>query len=119
MRFYEFYQDELYYYLVTEFCEGSDLLTKMQKLKALSESKAAKIMRQVLSAMVLCHSKNIIHRDLKPENILFDGSSIESTVKIIDFGRSKILKHHQKIIEVAGSVFIKWRLIVIALLYGT
>jgi len=54
--------------------------------------------------MVLCHGKNIVHRDLKPENILLEGDSIDSTVKVIDFGRSKILKPNEKIIEIAGSV---------------
>lgn len=61
---------------------------------------------QILSAMALCHSKNIAHRDLKPENVLFEGESIESTLKIIDFGRSKILTPNQKIIERAGSVYL-------------
>eukprot|EP01022_Parablepharisma_sp_SALTPOND_P021167 TRINITY_DN4088_c0_g1_i1.p2 TRINITY_DN4088_c0_g1~~TRINITY_DN4088_c0_g1_i1.p2 ORF type:complete len:386 (-),score=40.33 TRINITY_DN4088_c0_g1_i1:3646-4803(-) len=52
----------------------------------------------------MCHKKNIVHRDLKPENILFEGSSVESTVKVIDFGRSKLLTPTQKIMERAGSV---------------
>jgi calcium-dependent protein kinase len=73
-------------------------------LNSFSEKKAAKIIRQVLSAMVICHGANIVHRDLKPENILFEGESIESTVKVIDFGRSKILLPNEKIFERAGSV---------------
>jgi len=80
------------------------LLNKIENLKSICEKKTAIIIRQVLSAMVLCHGKNIAHRDLKPENILFEGESLESTVKVIDFGRSKILKPNQKIIERAGSV---------------
>jgi calcium-dependent protein kinase len=55
--------------------------------------------------MVYCHKKSIVHRDLKPENILFEGNSIESTVKVIDFGRSKILLPNQKIAERAGSLY--------------
>ena len=62
-------------------------------------------MRQIFSAIDICHKKNIVHRDLKPENILFESSSVESTVKVIDFGRSKILESRQKINEFAGSVF--------------
>ena len=61
-------------------------------------------MRQIFSAMAICHSKNIAHRDLKPENILFEKKSVDSRVKIIDFGRSKLLKPTQKITECAGSV---------------
>jgi calcium-dependent protein kinase len=44
------------------------------------------------------------HRDIKPENILFSASSPDSTLKIIDFGRSKILKINQKITDLAGSL---------------
>ncbi len=62
VRFYEFYQDEKFYYLITEFCEGGDLLAKVQMLRTLSEPKAAKIISQILSAMDICHRKNIVHR---------------------------------------------------------
>ena len=36
------------------------------------------------------HDLGVVHRDLKPENILFDRDL--STVKLIDFGMSKILE---------------------------
>jgi len=32
-----------------------------------------------------------VHRDLKPENFLYSGRSIDSELKVIDFGLSKIL----------------------------
>jgi len=61
-------------------------------------------MRQILAAVEYCHNLKIIHRDLKPENIVFTGEGINSALKIIDFGRSKIIKHKQHITELAGSV---------------
>ena len=45
-----------------------------------------------------------MNRDIKPENIVFDGPTIDSTLKVIDFGRSKILKPQTKLVELAGSV---------------
>jgi len=42
-------------------------------------------------ALNYCHSKSIVHRDLKPENFLYANKSIESDLKIIDFGLSKIM----------------------------
>lgn len=45
-------------------------------------------------------------RDLKVENVVFEGESIESGVKVIDFGRSKIVKKREILTEKAGSVLI-------------
>ena len=91
------------------------MLTKIQTLKRLSERKSGKILAQILSAIDFCHENNIVYRDLKLENILFETSDPESAVKLIDFGRSKLLKPKQKITEFAGSVLIY---LIIALLYG-
>ena len=57
----------------------------------MSETIAARIMLQVLSAIHHCHTNNITHRDIKPDNILVDrsqGDKDEITVKVIDFGIS-------------------------------
>lgn len=40
------------------------------------------------------HSKKISHRDLKPENILY--TKEKETVKICDFGSSKIINEEGK-----------------------
>lgn len=37
------------------------------------------------------HSQGIAHRDIKPENFLFESKDDDSSLKIIDFGLSKIL----------------------------
>lgn len=81
------------------------MLTKLASLVKFNESVASTLMKQVLSAVDYCHKNNIIHRDLKPENIVFEGETIDSTLKIIDFGRSIIVKRNEKLIEKAGSVF--------------
>ena len=43
-------------------------------------------------------------RDLKPENVVFVADELDSPLKIIDFGRSKILQPKERITERAGSV---------------
>lgn len=78
---------------------------KIRLLRTIPERKAAKIFRQILSAIDICHKTNIVHRDLKPENILFKTSDIEGTVKVIDFGRSKLLMSKETTNEFAGSVY--------------
>jgi len=43
-------------------------------------------------ALNYCHSQGVAHRDIKPENFLFETKSIDSDLKIIDFGLSKVLE---------------------------
>lgn len=45
---------------------------------------------QVASAIAFMHSKNISHRDLKTGNILLAGPSDNFSVRICDFGLSKV-----------------------------
>ncbi len=86
-------------------CEGGDLLETIATQHKLNEQGVLSIMKQILLAVAYCHKKNIVHRDIKPENILFsEKGKVDSAVKVIDFGRSKILKYQQKISELAGSV---------------
>ncbi len=73
--------------MVTELCTGGELFEEITKRTSFSEKDAAIIIKQVLSAVSYCHSKNICHRDLKPENILMDLKN-NSQIKVIDFGTS-------------------------------
>jgi calcium-dependent protein kinase len=45
---YEFYQDDKFFYIVTELCLGGELFDKIQEEKSFSEKKAAFIMKQIL-----------------------------------------------------------------------
>ena len=55
VKLLEYYQDDDYFYLVTEFCDGGELFDQITSLGNFSENKAAVIMKQVLSAIVYCH----------------------------------------------------------------
>ena len=46
----------------------------------------------------------IIFRDLKPENILFETKNEDSTLKIIDFGTSKIFNKKTSMHQQFGTV---------------
>jgi len=80
-------------YLVTEYCEGGDLFTRIlhhynHMKQPMTEIQVSFVMKQILSATRYCHDKGVIHRDIKPENILFVDLTSESPLKIIDFGLS-------------------------------
>ena len=53
------------------------------------EDRAAKLLRDMLSAVNYLHENGIVHRDLKLENFLFEDSSPSSPLILIDFGLSK------------------------------
>jgi len=74
LKLYEFFQDPKRYFLVTELCNGGELFERIAQEEIFSEQDAANVIKQVLSAINYCHSRNIVHRDLKPENLLLDRS---------------------------------------------
>lgn len=85
-------------YLVGEYLEGEELANYVMNRGPLEPRTAAKIARQVCSALAAAHARGIVHRDLKPENIFVLASSIAAVdrgesrtlhVKVLDFGISK------------------------------
>jgi calcium-dependent protein kinase len=100
MEVLEFYQDDDYFFIVSDFYDGGELYDRVQFGNSLSEKDAARAMKQILSAIYYCHERNIVHRDLKLENIVYESKSEDAILKIIDFGNSKFmstpstLKHH-------------------------
>ena len=95
IKIFEFYEDEAYFYIVSELCTGGELFDRIAYEARLSEPEAACIMKQIFSAVFYCHRNKIVHRDLKPENILYLDESSDSPLKIIDFGTSKVFVPHE------------------------
>lgn len=62
VNIYELYQDDSFYYLITEYLSGGELFEKIQEIDHFSEKVAANYMRQILQAVYYCHQKNIVHR---------------------------------------------------------
>ena len=73
-----------------------DLFECIEQHKALSESDAIIIFRQIVSAIAYLHEKGIIHRDIKDENVVIDENLV---VKLIDFGSASIESKENKYLE--------------------
>lgn len=87
IKLYEYSRDDTNYYFFTEFAEGGELYEKINEIKNYTETDAACIMQQILSAISYLHQNNIVHRDIKPENILLETKSTgDLFIKLIDFG---------------------------------
>lgn len=96
IKLFEVFEDKRYVYLVMEACEGGELfdkiIDKLQNDTIFTEREAAKLFKQVISAVCYCHKEGICHRDLKPENLLLLNKKDDSPIKVIDFGLSNIFK---------------------------
>jgi hypothetical protein len=83
---YRVYETDTHIHLVLDYVKGGELYNRILKRGAFSESRAARLIKNILEAIEYMHSNNIAHRDIKPENILmvYDGDDTE--IKIGDFG---------------------------------
>jgi calcium-dependent protein kinase len=104
---YEIFEDAKSYYIMTELLDGGELFEEISNRGSFSEIDAAKIMKQLLSAVNYLHNKNIVHRDLKPENIMMiNKNSNNFEIKIIDFGTSKLFDNKtEKLTKFIGTSY--------------
>eukprot|EP00331_Platyophrya_macrostoma_P013003 CAMPEP_0176418970 /NCGR_PEP_ID=MMETSP0127-20121128/7781_1 /TAXON_ID=938130 /ORGANISM="Platyophrya macrostoma, Strain WH" /LENGTH=491 /DNA_ID=CAMNT_0017799383 /DNA_START=45 /DNA_END=1520 /DNA_ORIENTATION=+ len=105
LKLFEIYDYKNAIYLVTELCEGGELFYYITKTKYLTEAQAAKIMRQIFSAIAYLHSNRVVHRDLKPENFLLKYENDDSVVKLIDFGLSRKMAENEILTDPNGTPF--------------
>jgi serine/threonine-protein kinase len=77
-------------YFVMEYLHGTTLLERLQRGR-ISLPKALRILDQMARGLEAAHARGITHRDLKPENtFLVRHAGEASTVKLLDFGLSKL-----------------------------
>ncbi len=84
-------------YILMEYLTPFDDFIFNNELKV---SDVIKLGKDILTALVSCHSQNIIHRDIKDDNI-FVGA--DNTYKIGDFGVSKLLNDRSRAESMKGT----------------
>lgn len=89
----EVFQDKDMFYMVMEEMKGGELFDRIVEKEYYTETEAAKVIREVCSALAYCHKKGVTHRDLKPENILYATTDADSEVQVADFGLAAIVSN--------------------------
>ncbi len=98
---YDFVENDLGTFLIMEYVKGQTLDAYVDLVSGpMPETKAVKLIVQVLDAVGHMHSKNMIHRDIKPSNIMITS---DNTIKLIDFGIAKHLRKNQALVTQDGS----------------
>ena len=72
VQLHEFLNDDDYYYILLEYCEGGDLMNLQTTMpnKVFTLEKATEYLSQVIRGLQELHSKGYLHRDIKPQNVL-------------------------------------------------
>merc|ERR1712228_898366 len=86
VRLHFSFQDDVYLYLVMEYCGGGDLMTILMREDILSENQTKFYIAELAVAINAVHELDFVHRDLKPDNILIAN---DGHIKLSDFGLAK------------------------------
>lgn len=78
-------------YIVANLAKGDVVIDWLQQKRRCTEIESAIVLFGILSGVLYMHSNKIVHRDLKLENLIFDTKGDIQSVKILDYGFSKIL----------------------------
>ena len=98
---YDYIENDLGIFIITEYVKGQTLDAYIDLVSGpLPESKAIKIIVQILNAIGHMHEKNMIHRDIKPSNIMI---TPDDKIKLIDFGIAKHLHKNQALLTQGGA----------------
>lgn len=99
------FENSEYIFIIMELLTGGDLEEHFHKTKfKFTEAKAASIMFQLGSGIKYLHDYGVLHRDLKPENIMLSDNTEKATIKIMDFGLSKIMGPLERVADGFGTL---------------
>jgi len=82
-----------------ELCEGGELFDRIIAKGHFTEKEAQSTFTQIMRSLHYCHKNKICHRDLKPENFLFKSKTDIGSIKLIDFGLSKVFVTTEEYID--------------------
>ena len=90
--------------IVTEFLEGDDLRTHLQRNARISVTTAADWIWQAAQGLSAAHAVGVVHRDIKPSNLFLSvQSSGRTQVKVVDFGVATQVTNGDSQVRVVGT----------------
>lgn len=105
VRLLDHFENYEFIFIVMEYLAGGDLGNYCKKKKyALSEDEVCIIIYQITVAIDYLHQYGVVHRDLKPDNIMLSQPGDISSIKIMDFGLSKIMGPQEKVADGFGTL---------------
>eukprot|EP00727_Mastigamoeba_balamuthi_P012671 m51a1_g8026 putative protein serine threonine kinase (1159) ;mRNA; f:14879-19850 len=102
IRLIDVYESAEHVHLIMDLVRGGELFDKIVARGQYSESDAALLVNQIVSAVAYMHSHGVCHRDLKPENLLC-AEEEELYIRIADFGLSKIYNGGEDLTTICGT----------------
>jgi eukaryotic-like serine/threonine-protein kinase len=89
-------------FIVMEHLVGRDLAALLAEHGAFAISDAVEYAVQACAALAVAHTSGIVHRDIKPENLFLVGEEGVATIKLLDFGISKLALASDRAIDEWG-----------------
>ncbi|KAJ8252942.1 hypothetical protein GJAV_G00207410 [Gymnothorax javanicus] len=93
VSFLKSFEDRLNLYIVMEYCDGGDLLKRinMQKGVLFTENQVMDWFVQICLGLKHIHDRKVLHRDIKSQNIFIANNGTK--VKLGDFGTARMLNN--------------------------
>ncbi|CAN1824722.1 Calcium-dependent protein kinase 29 [Linum perenne] len=91
--------------LILQHLTGGELFDRIIAKGSYSEKEAAKVIRQIVNVVHVCHFMGVMHRDLKPENFLLASKDDDAPIKATDFGLSVFIEEGKVYKELVGSAY--------------
>lgn len=98
VQYIEHFEQSNKYYIVMEYIEGGNLLSKLLRIYKFDVIIAKQIIVQIISVIEYLHGNLITYRDLKLDNILISKYDLENNyiqIKITDFGLANNIRLNQ------------------------